>query len=53
MASSLENYFHDSVEDFNRMYNVDTLRSLRIFQWNVRGLNDMKKFDDILQYLDT
>lgn len=52
MDDILQNFYHDNLEDFNTHY-VDTKQSsLRILQWNIRGMNDLSKFDYILQSLD-
>lgn len=51
MANSL-NYFHHDIDDFNNCYAEINDNKLRILQWNVRGLNDMHKFDSVLQILE-
>lgn len=51
MFDNLENFFHNSVSDFNTSYVINN-HSLKIFQWNVRGINNLFKFDEILQTID-
>lgn len=50
--ADLKNLCHDNVDDFN----AKTVRShsnvLRVLQWNVRGVNEVGKFDTILEFLD-
>lgn len=53
MASILQNKFHDSFDDFNKTYNVNHDQCLRVFQWNVRGINDLEKFDNVLQSIQS
>lgn len=48
--ANLKNYYCESVEDFNNVFSSGL--SLKILQWNVRGLNDVNKIDNILQFLD-
>lgn len=51
---SLFNFFHYNINDFNVQSrgNLIDAKKLRIMQWNVRGINDLNKFDDILQTID-
>lgn len=51
MASEI-NYYHEGVDDFNSTYPDANCNFIRIAQWNVRGMNDMKKFDELLLFLD-
>lgn len=53
MLNSLANFSHDSIEDFNESYSLDENKHLKILQWNVRGINNIGKFDEILQTLES
>lgn len=46
------NYFHHDIEDFKKCPLGADENKLRILQWNVRGINDMNKFDSVLQILE-
>lgn len=50
MANTL-NYFHSNIDDFNDNCNICS-KQLRILQWNIRGMNDLFKFDKITETLD-
>lgn len=52
MANLILNYFHDSVNDLNNHNPDKSSKNLRILQWNVRGVNNLEKFDSVLQFLD-
>lgn len=51
MANTI-NLYHDNVDDFNSNFSMNNQNFICIAQWNVRGLNNMQKFDDILLFLD-
>lgn len=51
MAEHIENLFHDNISAFNNCY-IKNKTSLKIMQWNVRGINNLSKFDEILQTVD-
>lgn len=51
MANSI-NFYHDCLEDFNTNYVGNSNACLRIAQWNIRGMNDLLKFDNIPLFLD-
>lgn len=51
MANNLENFFHDNISTFNNIYSNNN-KSLKFLQWNVRGINNLSKFDKILQDVD-
>lgn len=51
MANSL-NYFHHDIDEFNTSCERNSSKHLRILQWNVRGINDLCKFDSILLSID-
>lgn len=50
----VDNFSHNNIDEFNQ--SIHTVESntnyLRIFQWNIRGMNDLAKFDTILETLD-
>lgn len=46
------NYFHNHIDDFNLSCNRICPNQLRVIQWNVRGINDLHKFDKLLTSLD-
>lgn len=46
------NYFYNNIDEFNLSYVGDTSKYLRVLQWNVRGINDINKFDNILLSID-
>lgn len=48
----LVNYYHDHIDDFNSAFEIDQAKHLCVLQWNVRGMNDLHKFDNILLSLD-
>lgn len=48
----LQNYFHESLNDFKINYSKAKDRKLRILQWNIRGMNALDKFDSILYFLN-
>lgn len=50
--ANLINSYHDCLDDFNSNYTITGNNVLRICQWNIRGMNDLQKFDDILLLLD-
>lgn len=50
--NNLKNFFHDCVDDFNENVTANGSNMLRILQWNVRGINAVNKFDNILEFLD-
>lgn len=50
---NLKNFFHDCVDDFNDSFSGNSPKQFRILQWNVRGLNDLNKFDEVLEFLDS
>lgn len=52
MSNLLTNFSHDSIEDFNESYSLNENKYLKILQWNVRAINNITKFDEILQTLD-
>lgn len=52
MATTI-NFQHDSVEDFNTQYCVPSTKSLNIAQWNIRGMHELQKFDNVALFLDT
>lgn len=53
MANKI-NYLHDNLDDFNKSFSSTESNAhyLRILQWNIRGMNDLSKFDHILSTLD-
>lgn len=51
MANSL-NFNHDCIDDFNLNYTENIANHFRIAQWNIRGMNDLQKFDSISLFLD-
>ena len=51
MASSL-NYLHHNIDDFNNCSIGNDETKLRVLQWNVRGINDLNKFDSVSQYME-
>lgn len=54
MANTLENYNHDNITDFNTAYkNNISNKTLKIVQWNVRGMNNLAKFDEIALFLES
>lgn len=53
MYNEIKNFSHDNIEDFNASYSLNDNKFLKILQWNVRAINDLNKFDDILQTLDS
>ena len=52
MANTLQNFYYDNLDEFNLNYSEKSEKHLRFFQWNIRGMNDIKKFDSILEFLD-
>ena len=52
MANSLHNYYHYCIDDFNNHNTNKSDKYLRLLQWNIRGMNDISKFDAILEILD-
>ena len=48
---SIINNFYDNIEDFNASCGNDA-RKLRVFQWNICSMNDLEKFDHILQTIE-
>ena len=52
MGSILKNFYHENCDEFNTHYSDKHLPNLRILQWNIRGMNQLDKFDNILQTLD-
>lgn len=53
MYNEIKIFSHDNIEDFNASYSLNENKFLKILQWNVRAINDLNKFDDILQTLDS
>lgn len=51
MAQQL-NFFHNHIDEFNVTQRRNNTKQLRILQWNVRGINDLCKFDEILLAID-
>lgn len=49
--ANTNNFSHDSIDEFNESIPVVESNHLRIFQWNIRGMNDLTKFDTILEML--
>lgn len=49
----LINVFHDCINDFNSKYSQSNNNCFRITQWNIRGMNDLNKFDNISLFLDS
>lgn len=47
------NNFHNNIDDFNLLLETMGTKHLRILQWNVRGVNDLRKFDEILIAVDS
>ena len=52
MDNVLENYYHENFDEFNTHYSDRHLQNLRIMQWNIRGMNELNKFNNVLQALD-
>lgn len=52
MANEI-NFYHESIDDFNLKYPYTNQNYIRIAQWNVRGINNMQKFDEVLMFLDS
>lgn len=52
MANQI-NVYHESIDDFNSNYPESTDNFIRVAQWNVRGLNNLEKFDNVLLFLDS
>lgn len=46
------NILHNHVDDFNQTCGRVNAKLLRVLQWNVRGINDLNKFDNVLLTLD-
>lgn len=46
------NYYHNHIDEFNVSCGRNSSKYLRVLQWNVRGINDMSKFDNILLSID-
>lgn len=46
------NYFYNHINEFNMAQEGRSSKQLRILQWNVRGINDVNKFDEILLAID-
>lgn len=46
------NYFHNDIDEFNKHSLDKSLKKLRFCQRNIRGMNDLNKFDNILQLID-
>lgn len=52
MASFINNFDHNTIDDLNKHYTNKASTYLRILQWNIRGMNDLGKFDSLLEFLD-
>lgn len=52
--ANLNNYSHDNLDDFNETFPTadSNTNYLRIIQWNIRGMNNLSKFDSILEMVD-
>lgn len=52
--ANTNNFSHDNLDDFNESLPVNEFNAncLRILQWNIRGMNDLSKFDEILSVLE-
>lgn len=50
--ANIVNLSHDNVDDFNKNVSNPNMKSIRFLQWNVRGLNVVGKFDDVLEFID-
>lgn len=48
----IQNYTHECIDDLKIQYQDVNGRSLRILQWNIRGMNVLEKFDSILYFLN-
>lgn len=51
MTNTINSYY-DCFDDFDVNFAETDCNFLRIAQWNVRGINNMQKFDNILLFLD-
>lgn len=52
MANSI-NYYYDTINGFNLNCVTNNESFFRVAQWNIRGINDMNKFDEILFFLES
>lgn len=52
--ANITNFSHVNLDEFVESLSVveSSTNYLRIFQWNIRGMNDLSKFDTILETLD-
>lgn len=46
------NKYHDSLHDLNKQCVMVDKKSLNIVQWNVRGINDFRKFDELIYFVN-
>jgi hypothetical protein len=46
------NVFHDCIDDFKLNYCANNDGHFRIAQWNIRGMNEIQKFDNIPLFLE-
>lgn len=54
MSINVNNHSHENLDELNESYPVNEINvnRLRVLQWNIRGMNDLNKFDSILETLD-
>lgn len=52
--ANTNNYSHDNLDDYNESISPteSNTNHLRVLQWNIRGMNDLCKFDQLLLTLD-
>lgn len=47
------NAYHDCINEFNLNYPECSNDQFRIAQWNIRGMNDLRKFDNIQLFFES
>lgn len=52
MAELSQNFSHYTLDEFNERNDINSEKCLSLFQWNIRGMNDLNKFDSVLEFLD-
>lgn len=51
-TSMIQNTYYDCLSDFNKKYVRVVTNCLNVIQWNIRGLNDMEKFDELIYFVN-
>lgn len=52
IANTTSNKYYCNLHDFNSKSNIENTNNLNILQWNVRGMNVLDKFDEIIYFVN-